>query len=320
MEQQLNSKIGLWQVNNMNLLKINEISKTIKKQLLIENLSFELNEGEILGFLGPNGAGKTTTIKMIAGLFRPDKGEITIAGESLSKNPTHAKSKIGLIIENPTFYEYLSGMENLKQTYRLYGNVNQERLKKIINMVRLENSIHKKVGSYSLGMKQRLGLACALIHDPKVLILDEPTNGLDPDGIRELRELLVYLTREEKKGVLISSHMLAEMQQMCDRFIVIKNGKIISNNFNEKKKHTHMYRLQTTNNEYVLNQFNNLNIQKEKEEIKIECDEKTIQKLIRQIVENNVDINYVNREEVSLEEKFVQTINQSGDINETIIH
>ncbi len=209
------------------VLELRDVSKIMGKRKIVENISFEINSGEIFGFLGPNGAGKTTTIKMITGLLKIDEGEVFINGKNVKTNFEEALSSVGGIIENPEMYGYLSGRENLEIYGRMHSKVSKERIDEIINLVKLENRIDDKVKKYSLGMRQRLGLAQALLHNPKLLILDEPTNGLDPVGIKELRDTLRELAEKEGLAVLVSSHLLSEMELMCDRFGIIDSGKII---------------------------------------------------------------------------------------------
>lgn len=209
------------------VLELKNVTKIMGKRRIVDNISFFINEGEIFGFLGPNGAGKTTTIKMITGLLKIDEGEIFISGKNVNKDFENALSRVGGIIENPEMYGYLSGRDNLEIYGRMHGKVSNERVDEIIRLVKLENRIDDKVKKYSLGMRQRLGLAQALLHNPKLLILDEPTNGLDPMGIKELRDTLRELAYKEGLAVLVSSHLLSEMELMCDRFGIIDNGKII---------------------------------------------------------------------------------------------
>ena len=176
------------------MLKVENLTKTFKKINAVENVSFEVNAGEIIGLLGENGAGKTTTIKMITGLYSISKGEIYIDGNSVKKNFEKALQSVGGIIENPEMYGYLSGYDNLKLYARMHGVISKKRIDEVVKLVKLGNRINDKVSKYSLGMRQRLGVAQALLHKPKLLILDEPTNGLDPMGIKELRQTLRELT------------------------------------------------------------------------------------------------------------------------------
>lgn len=208
------------------VLKIKDLTKVYNKKRVVDGLTLNVEAGQIYGFLGPNGAGKTTTIKMITGLIKKDAGDIVINGIDAVKNHDVAMNYVGAIVEVPSFYEYMSGMENLRLYARL-RNIKKEQILKIVKLVKLENKINEKVKKYSLGMKQRLGLAVSLLHSPKLLILDEPTNGLDPEGIRELRELLKKIAHEDNVAVFVSSHLLSEMQLMCDKVAIINNGKIV---------------------------------------------------------------------------------------------
>lgn len=210
------------------VLSVKGLKKVIGKKTLVENISFEVQQGEVFGFLGPNGAGKTTTIRMLVGLIKPTEGTIAIAGYDVRREFRKAMRQVGSIVENPELYTYLTGWENLKQFARMLGDVTDERIHEIVRMVHLDKRIHDKVKTYSLGMKQRLGIAQALLSNPKLLILDEPTNGLDPAGIRELREFVHHLVQEENMSVFISSHLLSEVQMMCDRVAIINHGKMIT--------------------------------------------------------------------------------------------
>lgn len=209
------------------ILKINNLCKSFGKKKIIDNLSLEVYSSEVFGFLGPNGAGKTTTIKMIMGFLNIDSGEISVNGINLKKNYEKAMANIGGIVENPEMYKDLSGLTNLKMYARLQNNVSKERIDQVVQIVGMENRVKEKVKKYSLGMKQRIGLAQAILHKPKLLILDEPTNGLDPAGIKELRDILKNLAHNENVAVFVSSHLLSEMELMCDRVGIINHGKLI---------------------------------------------------------------------------------------------
>lgn len=210
------------------IVELKNIKKNIGKKEIVKDLSLNINEGEILGLLGPNGAGKTTTIKMIVGLITMNSGDIIIDGKSIEKDFEKAIVNIGAIVENPEMYKFLSGRKNLIHYARMVKGVNEDRINEVIKIVGLEKAIDKKIKTYSLGMRQRLGLAQALLHKPKLLILDEPTNGLDPAGIKEMRKYLKEISKNENVGVLVSSHMLAEMELMCDRIAILQNGVLTS--------------------------------------------------------------------------------------------
>lgn len=209
------------------VLQISNLSKSFGTKKIIDNISFEVYAGEIFGFLGPNGAGKTTTIKMIMGFLSLDEGNIIINGIDFKKNYELAMSNLGGIVENPEMYKDLSGLTNLQMYGRLHEGVTKERIREVVELVGMENRIKDKVKKYSLGMKQRVGLAQAILHHPKVLILDEPTNGLDPSGIKDLRDILKRLAHDEGVAVFVSSHLLSEMQLMCDRVGIIDNGRLL---------------------------------------------------------------------------------------------
>lgn len=209
------------------LVSLMGVTKKISSKVLVDNVTFDIMPGQIFGFLGPNGAGKTTTIRMMVGLMSITQGDIIIGGYSIRKNYEQAATQIGAIVENPEMYKYLSGYNNLKHFARMMKGITKARIDEVVELVGLGKRIHEKVSTYSLGMRQRLGVAQALLHRPKLLILDEPTNGLDPQGIRELRDYLRRLTQEEGTSVFVSSHLLSEMEQMCDTIGVIRHGKLI---------------------------------------------------------------------------------------------
>ncbi|MBM7649007.1 ABC-2 type transport system ATP-binding protein [Bacillus ectoiniformans] len=209
------------------LVELKNVSKVIKGKKIIDSLSFSIHEGEVFGFLGPNGAGKTTTIRMIVGLMKMSEGDILINGHSIEKDFAKAIQQIGAIVENPEMYKFLTGYENLQQFARMQGGVTKEKIDETVELVGLTDRIHDKVKTYSLGMRQRLGIAQSLLHDPKILILDEPTNGLDPAGIREIRQYIRELAAKRKMAVIVSSHLLSEMEMMCDRISIIQKGKLV---------------------------------------------------------------------------------------------
>ncbi|MBN2259238.1 MAG: ABC transporter ATP-binding protein [Clostridiales bacterium] len=211
------------------ILSIKDIKKNIKKKSIIKGISFEIKAGEVLGFLGPNGAGKSTSLRMIVGLTRPSSGEISICGHSIRHNNIQAMKNVGCIIENPDLYDYLSGLKNLQMLAAMTPNITQNDIMQAISLVGMENRIKDKVSTYSMGMKQRLGIAQALMHHPKLLVLDEPMNGLDPEGIYKLRTLIQRLAKEENVAALISSHLISEVQLLCDRVVIINNGLLIQN-------------------------------------------------------------------------------------------
>ncbi|WHY79624.1 ABC transporter ATP-binding protein [Neobacillus sp. WH10] len=208
-------------------LSVKKLKKVIGKREIIKGLTFDLCEGEVFGFLGPNGAGKTTTIRMLVGLIKPTSGSVHICGYSIEDQFQEAVRNLGCIVENPELYPYLSGYNNLLHFARMLNKIGEDRIKEVTELVGLTERIHDKVKTYSLGMRQRLGIAQALLGEPKVLILDEPTNGLDPAGIREMRQFIRFLAEKEGLSVLVSSHLLSEIQLLCDRVAIISKGTII---------------------------------------------------------------------------------------------
>ncbi len=209
------------------VLNIEHLSKCFGKKQVLHDISFQTYAGEVFGFLGPNGAGKTTLIKTAVGHLMIDEGSVSICGKTLKKDFEGAMAQVGGIIENPEFYKYMSGYDNLLQYARIRGVDDLQRVREVIHLVGLDHRIHDKVGRYSLGMRQRLGVAQAILHRPKLLVLDEPTNGLDPAGIKDLRDILKGIAHEEGTSVLVSSHLMSEMELMCDRVGVIVEGKLI---------------------------------------------------------------------------------------------
>ncbi|OME04799.1 ABC transporter ATP-binding protein [Paenibacillus odorifer] len=209
------------------VLSVDGVRKKIGRKWIIDDVTFDVRKGEIFGFLGPNGAGKTTTIRMLVDLIRPTEGKITVCGYNVNRNPEKALQYVGSIVENPEVYTYLTGWENLQHFARMQPGVDNERISEVVDIVRLDQRIHDKVSTYSLGMRQRLGIAQALLGRPRLLILDEPTNGLDPKGIKELREFIRKLA-DEGLAVFVSSHLLSEIQLLCDRVAIISKGRVLA--------------------------------------------------------------------------------------------
>ncbi|OMD52757.1 bacitracin ABC transporter ATP-binding protein [Paenibacillus odorifer] len=207
--------------------RLQGVTKKIGSKTLVSDLTLDIPPGQIFGFLGPNGAGKTTTIRMMVGLISISSGDVLISGHSIKNNYKEAIASVGAIVENPEMYKFLSGYQNLRQFARMVPGVNKQRIDEVVELVGLGQRIHDKVKTYSLGMRQRLGVAQALLNRPKLLVLDEPTNGLDPQGIRELRDYLRLLCREEGTTVFVSSHLLSEMELMCDSVAIIQNGQLL---------------------------------------------------------------------------------------------
>ena len=290
------------------ILKCENLYKTFGKKTILKDVSLEVNEGDILGFIGPNGAGKTTTIKLILGLQSITKGNVSINGYDIEKNFTNAIKRVGAIVENPDMYMYLTGFQNLKLVANLYKDVSEDRINEVVKLVKLENRIKDKVSKYSLGMRQRLGIAQAILHKPNLLILDEPTNGLDPEGIKEMRELRVDLASIEKMGILISSHNLAELDNFCNKVCIIKNGKIIETSEISKIK-------QEASKEVKIFEVNNVNLAEEiigkiekidTNKFKIKVPKQEVPEIVEKLVKNNIKIYEVKQEEKTLEDAFFE--------------
>ena len=292
------------------ILKCENLYKTFGRKEILKNVSLEVKEGDILGFIGPNGAGKTTTIKLILGLQNITKGRVLINGYDVEKEFTKAIEKVGAIVENPDMYMYLTGYENLKLVSNLYKNISKERIDKIVRLVKLENRINDKVSKYSLGMRQRLGIAQAILHNPNLLILDEPTNGLDPEGIKEMRELLVSLAEKEKMAILISSHNLAELDNFCNKVCIIKNGEVIEtsdieNIKKDKITHFQIFEVNDTSNIKDILTENEIIILN-KTTFKINIEKEKVDTIVEKLVKSKVRIYSIKEEEKTLEEAFFE--------------
>jgi len=209
------------------VLVADQLVKRFGTREAVAGVSFHVRPGEVFGFLGPNGAGKTTTIRMLVGLIRPTAGRVLIAGNDLSQARERAMSRLGCIVESPDFYDYLTARENLEHFGRMVGPAALNRIAETAALVRLDKRLADRVSTYSLGMKQRLGIAQALLGEPQVLILDEPANGLDPAGIRELRALIRGLADERGLAVFVSSHLLGEVEKICNRLAIVHRGRAL---------------------------------------------------------------------------------------------
>lgn len=285
------------------LLECQNLYKSFGKKQILKDVSFEIDEGDILAFIGPNGSGKTTTIKLILGLQSIDKGKVTINGFDVKKDFVKSIEKVGAIVESPDTYMYLTGWQNLKLTANLYKDVSDEKIKEIVKLVDLEGRINDKVSKYSLGMRQRLGIARALINEPNVLILDEPTNGLDPEGIKDLRNLLKKLAKEGL-GIVISSHNLAELESFCNKVLIIDNGTIIETS--EVKE------FKNNGNKYTFNVSNTKDLDIEgiyevaKDKFSYNGEKEDIASIVKTLVKKNIDVYEVKMEELTLEEAFLK--------------
>lgn len=298
----------------MNILEVKDVKKHLGKREIIKGVSFNVKEGEIFGFLGPNGAGKTTTIRMLVGLIAPNSGSIVINGHDMSKEREKALAAVGAVVENPELYTYLSGRENLMQIARI-RKIDKEYVNEIIELVKLKDRIDDKVRKYSLGMKQRLGLAAALIAKPKLLILDEPTNGLDPTGILDFRDIVKKAARETKTAVFVSSHILSEVQALCDTVAFINHGVIQS--------------VESVNGGLVKDDIENVvlvahekdkcvevlkglefvhGVSVDKEIIKCNINKGSVPELIFKLTDNKIHIEEIYKKHAELEERYMELV------------
>ncbi|WP_420006912.1 ABC transporter ATP-binding protein [Virgibacillus salexigens] len=278
----------------------------------MNNFSLQIKKGEIYGLIGPNGAGKTTLMKMIVGLSSITNGDITIMGKSIRSNKKNALREVGTIIESPDMYPIYTGRQNLIMFARMHHDITSNRVDEVVDIVGLKNSMDKKVKNYSLGMKQRLGIAQALLHKPSVLVLDEPTNGLDPSGIKEMRDYLKDITRRDNVSILISSHLLSEMDLICDRIGVIKQGKLISEHTLDSKVILNEQNLkiiiETDNPKKAEKYLQDYDYIIDNENLLFEIKRDEIPSLIKRLIDNHVLIYRVDYSNPTLEERFFDLI------------
>ena len=298
----------------MEILKCENLKKQVKNKVIVENISFSMNKGDVVGFIGPNGAGKTTTIKLILGLIKLTEGKVYIDGYDIQKNFIKAMEKVGAIVETPDLYMYLSGYDNLKLTANNYKNITKERMNEVIKKVGLENRIKDKVSTYSLGMRQRLGIAEAIINSPELLILDEPTNGLDIEGTIEIRNLIKELSNEGI-AILISSHNLTEIDNLCNRIIAIKNGKIITNdtidNFKTfSNETTYILELDNLDNlDQVILKYKYEVVSKNK--IRVYITKEEITNFMENLIKSRYQIYSMQEEKLTSEQAFIKKVGEN---------
>jgi len=280
------------------VIQVKNISKDFREVKAVDNLSFSVEAGQVYGFLGQNGAGKSTTIRMLLTLIRPTSGEIEIFGMNLFRHRKEILRQVGAIIERPDLYKYLSALENLRIFAAMSGSkISEKKLKEQLEKVGLEERIHSKVKTYSQGMKQRLGIAVALVHDPQLIILDEPTNGLDPQGIADIRNLILHLSKDLGKTLLISSHLLSEMELIADSMLIIDKGKkIIEGKVNELFDPAEtVVELKTTDDDLAYQKMQQSDVKKYLAEKRIDCitlklHRNEIPVVIKEIVQMNIDV------------------------------
>lgn len=301
------------------VLRVKNLTKKFGKRVAVDDVSFDIFEGEIFGFLGPNGAGKTTTIRLIAGLAKPDHGNILICGYSIKNQYEKAIKNLGGIIENPEMYKNFSGLDNLKYYASLYKGITKKRIDEVVKIVGLTDRIKDKVKSYSLGMKQRLGIAQALLHSPKLLILDEPTNGLDPSGVIEMRKFLKNTAIKEGIGILISSHNLPEMELMCDTIGIISNGKLEKiraidqlNRHNDTQQIYIKVNFPNYAGKLIISKYNPEKVTIIKDTLTVTISHDKIPEISTLLVSNGIAIYSISAVVKTLEDVFLDTINKKA--------
>lgn len=303
------------------IVVIKDVTKVIKGRTIIDHISFEVNKGEVFGFLGPNGAGKTTTIRMIVGLIDITSGDILIGGKSIKTNFEDAVRHVGAIVENPEMYKFLSGYQNLIHYARMVKGITKEKIDETVKLVGLSDRIHDKVKTYSLGMRQRLGLAQCLLHDPKVLILDEPTNGLDPAGIREIRDYIRLLAREKNMAVIVSSHILSEMEMMCDRIGIIQNGQLIDVQLVQEFVNGSIasFEFEVIPSEkavtLVKSNFPNIPVTPSRHGITLELAKENVPAMVKKFVEEDIQVFGIKEVSKTLEDRFLEVTADKGAID-----
>ena len=294
------------------ILEVNNLNKTYKNFKAIDDISFQVNKGDIYGFLGPNGAGKSTTLRMILGLIKPNSGEIKLNGSLINFKNKKYLNNIGALIERPDFYKNLSAYQNLKILYSMSRINNSKIIHDVLHEVDLFDRKDDKVGSYSQGMKQRLGIAQTLLHNPQIIILDEPSNGLDPQGQADMRELILKINKDKGITVIISSHILAEIEKIANRMIVINKGKkIIEGDVGQlMSSESIKLSVKTTSNKEIENFFNSRDIVYESNEgiYTISWPEKNIDQLVKELQNNNISIFEI-KQLKTLEEYFLNLTN-----------
>ncbi|MDZ5606825.1 ABC transporter ATP-binding protein [Bacillus pseudomycoides] len=294
-------------VNEQSIVRVEQLTKRIGSKTLVENISFEVKKGEVVGLLGPNGAGKTTLMRMMVGMISMTEGEVWIDGQSVKQEFESTAAKIGAVIENPEFYPFLSGYENLTYFGRMNDNVTEERIDEVVQLLGMGQVIDRKVKAYSLGMRQRLGIAQALVHNPDVLILDEPTNGLDPNGIHEMRMYIKKIAHEQGKAVLVSSHLLSEVELMCDRVIIIQHGEYVATQNIQRDESLEMETIHIRVDDVKrAAELLNHDITIQDNELIMTVKNEEIPNVIRTLTEKGIRIYRVYEERKTLEEKFLE--------------
>ena len=290
-------------MNNL-VLHCENVSKSIGRKKILDNINLDIYEKDVIGLIGLNGVGKTTLIKAILSLQKIDTGNIYINNYDIKCKFTNAILGVGAVVETPIFYNNLTGMENLKLKKRMYKNITDDRINEIIKLVGLKDRIKDKVSKYSLGMKERLGIAIALLNNPKLLILDEPTNGLDPEGIKDLKDIIHTLSNNGT-SILISSHILSELESICNKVCIMKNGKILeTDDINKIKNRNSSYLFEVSDTENINLLFKNKILEDNK--FKVWCNKEFIPLIVESLTKSDIKIYSIKKEEMSLEDIFLE--------------
>ncbi|MFF2796315.1 ABC transporter ATP-binding protein [Lysinibacillus xylanilyticus] len=292
------------------IVQTENLSKSFGKEQAVSNINLKIRKGEIYGFLGPNGAGKTTTIRMLLGLMKPSSGKIKIFQKDLTKERINILAKVGSLVENPSYYPHLTAYENLEALRKILG-VPKSRIDEVLEIVRLKDAADKKVKGFSLGMKQRLGIAASLLHNPELLILDEPTNGLDPSGIIEIRNLIKRLPEEYGMTIIISSHLLSEIDQMATQVGIVTKGKMIFQDSIEAMRRFAQPKvvIKVSDSEKGWRSLVANGIKAEHKDDRIlfdECSDEKVAHIVQILVQEGISVYRVEEEKRSLEEIFLQ--------------
>lgn len=298
------------------IVETKSLTKSFKDFKAVKNIELKVREGSIYGFLGPNGAGKSTTIRMLLGLIKPTTGEVKVFGKSIESEREEILRNVGALVESPSYYGHLTAYENLEITRKVL-KLNKSEIDRVLDFVGLSEVKDKKVKEFSLGMKQRLGIAQALMGDPKLIILDEPTNGLDPAGIQEIRELIKSLPRKKGITVIVSSHILSEIELMSDEVGIIKKGELLYQGTIES--------LRGNNNSKILIGVSNIpstlellrkrgyRVKEEKDKLCVNAEGLSASKLCKELVLSGIEVNYLSEEKKSLEDIFL-SLTMEGEV------
>ncbi len=281
------------------MLEVKNLYKSFGDKPILTDVTIDVAPGDVFGFLGPNGAGKTTTVRVILGLVRPDRGAITINGHGIRDHFKQAISHVGAVVETPRFYPYLSGYQNIAQAANLHRGVAKSKIDDVIRMVGLRERAQDLVGTYSLGMKQRLGIARTLVNDPQLIFLDEPMNGLDPEGMMEVRDLIKNLSADRGITFFMTSHLLHEVEQLCNRIAILNEGRIVIQGMVGQllDRDHEKVEIHTKDTGRTLQHLQELeyvrSFQPSEDKVTVELDKGSTGKLNRRLVDAGIDVSYL---------------------------